>query len=270
RRRTRTSLMMVGPELTRQEADAELGRLDVERTNISSALVELDAHPGHRLLDTAAHSGETLRRWTAAKATLAGLHQQFEVYRRALDHAHELRSRRAFDELTELLRGEAIELTNEALPLQRRSLTGPSAVIERVSFTALVDRMNSAFTQVTAVVAEADTIWSTIVQRLDAAQERLTVAQTMADSLDLAEADQPLTVELDRVRAEVAGLRERVVSDPLSVSVDAGAQLPDMADALARQLAAIGSVRDGFIGRTIAIRADLDRLRAAEAEVASV
>jgi hypothetical protein len=262
--------MMVGPELTRQEADTELSRLDLERTNISSALVELDAHPGHQLLDTAALSGETLSRWTSAKAALAGLHQQFEVYRRALDEAHELRSRRAFDELTERLRGDSIELTNEALPLQRRSLTGPSTLIERVSFAALADRMNSVFTQVTAVVAEADTIWSTIVQRLDTAQERLAKAQAMADSLNVAETDPPLAGELDRVRAEVARLGERVVSDPLSVPVDAGAQLPAMADAVGQRLAAIGSVRDGFIERVAAIRAELDQLRATEAELASV
>jgi hypothetical protein len=262
--------MTVGPELTKQEADAELGRLDLERTNISAALVELDAHPGHQLLETAARSGETLRRWTSARATLAGIHQQFETYRLALDDAHDLRSRRAFGELTELLRGESIELSNEALPLQRRSLTGPSTVIERVSFAALVDRMNSEFTQVAAVVAEADTIWSTIVQRLDTAQERLTQAQALADSLSLAETEPSLAAELDRVRAEVARLRERVVSDPLSVSIDDGAQLPAQADAIAQRLTAIESVRDGFVGRVTAIRAELDRLRAAEAEVSSL
>jgi len=262
--------MTIGPELTKQEADAELGRLDLQSTNISAALIELDAHPGQRLLDTAALSGETLRRWTSAKATLAGLHQQFQTYRLALDEAHGLRTRRAFDELAQLLRGESIELTNEALPLQQRSLIGPSTVIEKVSFAALADRMNTAFTQITALVVEADTIWSTTVQRLDTAQERLTKAQAMADSLNLAETGQSLAADLDRLRAEAAQLRERLVSDPLSVPADAGAQLPAMADNLAQRLAAIGSVRDGFIERVAAIRAELDRLRAAEAELAGV
>lgn len=256
---------MANPELTRQQADAELDRLDAERSAISSALVEIDNHPGHLLLEAATLRGETSRRWPPARAALAGVHQLFESYRDALDRAHELRSRREFGELTELLRGESIELSNEALPLRQRSLTGPSAVVERVGLVTAVERMNTAFSLVTAVVADADAIWSAIVPRLDAAQEVLREARTLAGRLALTETDPALAAELDRMHADVTGLRERLAADPLSLPLDAGEPLPDRARAVLNRVAAVASLRDGFASRIAATRDGLDRLRAAQA-----
>lgn len=257
---------MAGPELTRQQADTELARLDAERAAISAALVELDSHPGHRLLDAAGLRGETSRRWGAAKSALASLHEQFDAYRQALDRAHELRSRRELGELTELLRGESIELTHDAVPLQRRSLTGPSAVVERIGFAALVDRMNTAFTQVTAVVAEADAKWSLIVSRLDAAQEQVRRAKALAGPLRLPETDRSLATELTRLDGDVAALREQLASDPLTVPDSAGEQFAGRASAILDRLSAITAVRDGFVERLAAAKAGLDQLRAAQAD----
>ena len=257
---------MAGPELTRQQADAELARLDAERAAISAALVELDSHPGNRVLDAAGPRGETLRRWGTAKAALASLHEQFDAYRQALDQAHELRSRREFGALTELLHGESIELSHTAVPLQRRSLTGPSAVVERVGFGTVVDRMNAAFTQVSAVVADAEAKWSLIVGRLDAAQEQVRRAQALAGPLRLPETDRSLAAELAGLDADVSTLRDRLASDPLSVPDSAGELFAPRASAIVDRLSAIAAVRDGFVERLAAARAGLDQLRAAEAD----
>lgn len=260
---------MAGPELSRQQADTELDRLDAECAAISTALLELDNHPGHLLLRAATLRGETLRRWTPARAALAALHQQFEAYRGCLARAHELRSQREFRELTDLLRDASIELSNEALPLQRRSLTGPTAVVERISLSALVTRMNTEFAQVASVVADADGIWSAVVRRLDQAQERISAARALAGGLALAGGDGVLAAELDRLDAELAELRERLAGDPLSVPAESGEQLPVRAGALLDRLAEVAAVRDGFVERIAAARAAVDRVRAAEAELAA-
>ncbi|HET8642134.1 MAG TPA: hypothetical protein VFM37_09355, partial [Pseudonocardiaceae bacterium] len=261
---------MTGPELTRHQADAELARLDAEQAAISAALVELDSHPGQLLLDGTAPDGETARRWAPAKTALAVLHEQFDAYRAAVERAHQLRSRRELGELTELLRGESVVLSNEAVPLQRRSLTGPSALAERVRLATVVDRMNAAFGQVTAVVAEVEAVWSAVVRRVDPAQERVRAARALAEELSLesGEGDRELVAELDRLQADVTTLRERLAADPLTVAADAGEQLPARAGALLDRLKRIARVRDGFAGRLAGARAELDRLCAAEAELA--
>ena len=261
---------MTGPELTRHQADAELARLDAEQAAISAALVELDSHPGQLLLDGTAPDGETARRWAPAKTALAVLHEQFDAYRAAVERAHQLRSRRELGELTELLRGESVVLSNEAVPLQRRSLTGPSALAERVRLATVVDRMNAAFGQVTAVVAEVEAVWSAVVRRVDPAQERVRAARALAEELSLepGEGDRELVAELDRLQADVTALRERLAVDPLTLAADAGEQLPARAGALLDRLKRIARVRDGFAGRLTGARAELDRLCAAEAELA--
>ena len=61
--------------------DAELTHHVDEQARIADALLELERHPGHRLLATAALTGVTASRWVATQGLLASLWAVLATYR---------------------------------------------------------------------------------------------------------------------------------------------------------------------------------------------
>ena len=58
--------------------NTELARWVAVEGRMATALVELENHPGHRLLCTIAATGRTAERWASARDILAGLWQEFQ------------------------------------------------------------------------------------------------------------------------------------------------------------------------------------------------
>ena len=77
------------------ELDAELTRRVEEQTRIADALVELERHPGHRLLATASLTGVTATRWAATRELLAALWADLATHRAIVADACAVRTRRA-------------------------------------------------------------------------------------------------------------------------------------------------------------------------------
>jgi hypothetical protein len=142
---------MDGVVLSREEIDRALEQVEADSERIAESLVAMDAHPGHRLLRDTALTGLTAQRWTEAGAAMTTLWEQYATYRDLVARAREVRSRRSkpgdeeIEELTHILHGPVVELDSEAVPIERRGLTGPAQVTERITMAELLARMRQAF-----------------------------------------------------------------------------------------------------------------------------
>lgn len=254
--------------MSRDEAATVLARRQDELDRITSALLELDDHRGHKLLTGGELTGETRRRWDAARARLDSLWRTFDAYKRVLTRAHDVASRHGrpddndLVELTLLLTGPSIELGIEAPPLEQRTLLGPTS--ERITLDDALERMNAAYSEAADVVGAADTAWSALLTRLGAADEALRGVRTALGELDADDA------QADRIAAELEELRRAVLADPLSFA-QGGRFDTSRIDALATELAELGAeldaavrVRQRFAERLRAIETAVGEVAAAE------
>ncbi|WUH96873.1 hypothetical protein OHR68_25340 [Spirillospora sp. NBC_00431] len=261
--------------MSRDEADRALARLRDERERISAALLELEAHQGYQLLEGAALDGETLRVRSEVRAGLASLWALFDAYGRTLGAAEELRARHArpgqaqLKELTWLLAGPSVELPAEEVPLERRTLLSvPSG--EKLTLRAAVERMTPLYEEAARAVAALDSVWSALLSRLAEVEAERRAAEELLASLGGTEP------ELDRLRADLAGVATVVRSDPMALARDGRAdtgRLDAIRTGLAevrRGLAEAERLRDGFADRLRGVAAVLERLRETEAEARRV
>lgn len=70
-----------GQVMSRAEVDEGLERLRAEEDEISAALLEVEDHPGYRLLNGAALTGLTLERWTTAKTVIGTLREGLAAHK---------------------------------------------------------------------------------------------------------------------------------------------------------------------------------------------
>ncbi|WP_034483508.1 hypothetical protein [Actinomadura oligospora] len=240
--------------MTREEADEALARLRDERDRISAGLLDLDGHPGRRMLDGAAMSGVSAELQARVADRMARLWLLFDRYRGALAAAEELRARHArpktpeLTELTRLLDGRAVELEPEHVPLEKRGLLGGPGP-ERLTLQATVRRMTGLYDEVTRDVAAVDAAWSALLPALEAAETRHREAAALAAALEASLA------EVDGLGREVAEAGRVVRSDPLSLAGKSG---PDTSalTALAHRLGEVAArlreamrLREGYAGR---------------------
>ncbi|KAA2255216.1 hypothetical protein F0L68_28760 [Solihabitans fulvus] len=258
--------------MTQDEVDLVLTRLSADCDAMTAALVDLEDHPGRRLLDGAQLSGVTLARWTAAKAQSARLWEDFERYRSILDRARQVRARRGrpgnpeLTELTELLTGRVVERSTAAIPLPQRALTGPATRTERVTLPELVELMTSSYHEVAEVVADSEAIWSAFARRLDRAEDTARAARALADSLGLPD-------RLAAVSAELADTRLLAFSDPLSLATNTHqpdfcrvTRVEDDLAAAHTELRSLARLREDLAGQLARATAAVRKVATAEAD----
>ncbi|HEU5475967.1 MAG TPA: hypothetical protein VFV67_35525 [Actinophytocola sp.] len=254
------------PALDREAADRALQRLGADSDNIAEGLVAMDSHPGHQLLRAATLTGLTRTRWAQASTAMATLWDQFAAYRALLDRARAVRARRArpgqaeLDELAELLTGKVVELNQQQIPIERRSLTGPGLIVERITLTELVARMKSGYATVTALLAEVDAATAEALRRIDTVETELAALAGLAASFGPA----PLP-ELEWIRDELADIRVAVAADPLAGPGDRLAEIEvDLAE-LRERFAGMADIRDTLderVARISGVLAEIDGTQA--------
>ncbi len=249
---------MSGALLTKERADAALARLATDSDRIAESLVAMDAHAGHQLLRGATPTGLTAQRWTEASAAMATLWEQFATYRATLDRARAVRDRRSkpgdeeLAELTELLTGPVVELDAQHVPIERRGLTGPAHVVERITLDQLLHRMQASFDLVTGVLAAAESAWSAVIGRLDPLDGELHAVSVLAESV--AAGDKSVAATVNRIRRGLERVREQLITDLLTVHRDD--PLPGLTTELAElraRLVELESVRATFDQRLAAL-----------------
>ncbi|WP_131740444.1 hypothetical protein [Actinomadura roseirufa] len=259
------------PPMGRDEADRTLAHLRDEKERIGSALLELEAHQGYRLLQGSALEGETRRLQSTVRSRMASLWSLFDLYGGVLGAAEELRARHSrpgqahLAELTRLLAGPSVELPAEEVPLERRTLlSAPSG--ERLTLQDVVARMTPQYQEVARMVAGLDAVWSALLSRLAEAEAERNAAETLLDALG---GTDPV---LARLTAGLGSAAATVRSDPMALARDGRAdtaRLDELHAALVerrRALEEADRLRAGFADRLRGIAVVLDLVREAEAE----
>jgi hypothetical protein len=261
---------MSGALLTKERADAALARLATDSDRIAESLVAMDAHAGHQLLRGTTPTGLTAQRWTEASAAMAALWEQFATYRATLDRARAVRDRRSkpgdeeLAELTELLTGPVVELDAKHVPIERRGLTGPAHVVERITLDQLLNRMQASFDLVTGVLAAAESAWSAVIGRLDPLDGELHAVSVLAESV--AAGDKSVAAAVNRIRRGLERVREQLITDLLTVHRDD--PLPGLTTELAElraRLVELESVRATFDQRLAALDRTVSDVEGVEA-----
>ncbi|QXJ24916.1 hypothetical protein AGRA3207_006331 [Actinomadura graeca] len=257
--------------MSRDEADRALAHLRDEKERIGSALLELEDHPGYRLLKGAAVDGETRRVQAGVQSRVSELWALFDLYGRVLGAAEELRARQPrpgqeqLARLTWLLAGPSVELPAEEVPLERRTLlSAPSG--ERLTLQAAVERMTPLYEEAARSVAAVDAVWSALLSRLAEVEAERRAAVALRETLGGADPG------LDGLVAELAAAAAAVRSDPMGLTSDGRADTARL-DALHASLTAVrrgleeaDRLRTGFDDRIRGVADVLERLREAEAE----
>ena len=264
---------------TRQAIDAAIERRAQERSGVSAGLMELDDHPGRRLLDGAALAGVTAKAWARASAELAALYTVFEAYQNVLDRIGVMRGGpktklgdRELAALADLLTGRSVALPRQAIPFERRGLLDPASTQDFITLDEAVAEMTRTYSIVKKTAVEAEDAWNRLLDPLDDLAREVRGARGVADRVGLADTD-PVIGRLARIEGETATLRKAALSDPLGVVAGNGAGTPAKVAGLLRDTAEVRTeleralaARTEFDERLAKIRGTADLVAAAEAE----
>lgn len=229
--------------LSPEALDGELTRHVSEQDRITDALLELERHPGHRLLSGAALTGVTAARWAAAREHLATLWADLAAHRAVVADACTVRTRRQRPgerEWTEL---------HELLAARPVPSSAPGATL---TLGELAARMDGRLREVAAVLEAVETVHLAALAGLGPLAERVRDAQARAR--ELLEPDEPVVAALAALVAGVDARLATCTNDPLSLPVRLPRDLVDGLDG--------GPGRDGASG--------IDAIEACLAERATI
>jgi hypothetical protein len=238
--------------------DAELTRRVEAQNHLADALVELERHPGNRLLGSAALTGTTAGRWATVRDLLPRLWADLATHRVVVAAACAVRTRRPrpgereWAELHELLVARTVEAST-------------------LTLGELATRMEGRIREVADVLEAAETVHLAALAGLGPLVERVRDAQ--GRGRELLEPDDPDAAALAALATAVDERLATCTNDPLSLPArlprDLAAGLDDGLDAIEARLAELATVRDGWADRRRAVAdavAALDPLWAREAQ----
>jgi hypothetical protein len=257
----------MAPRWTNDALDAELARRVEAQARIADALVELERHPGHRLLAATALTGASARRWADVRELLPRLWADLAAHRTAVAAACAARTRRTrpgegeWTELHRLLVEPSIEVDRTPVALRDRGIDGASVDVRTATLGELAERMDGSFREVVAVLETAESVHLAALAALGPLAERLRGARSRATALlDPADPDAATLANL------ATAVDERVAActhDPLAHS---GRPPRELAAELSGDIdAALGAVE----ARLAALSAVCDAWPQQRAEVAA-
>jgi hypothetical protein len=225
--------------------EAELAQRSAAEGRIATSLVELERHPGHALLSGSRLTGRTAQEWARASADLAGLWQDFDIYRRVLVAARDALARPGAigdPELHRLLREPSIEVGRSVV---ERKLTGAVERVESITLAELADRMGAAFDRVHDLFVTSHDLNESFLAAIGPLAERLRAARQLAAELE--------DTRVAELTTRVEELTARCTTDPLSLAdtpADAAlAELGARVDTLTADLAGAAAARDAWDDR---------------------
>ena len=250
------------------DLDAELARHVDARSRIGAALLAVEQHPGNALLTSMTPAGTTARRWDVARDALGAVWRDFEIYRRTLETATQVRgegsrlSPSVRAELHRLLHEPSIEVGRT---LVERRLTGDVESIDTITLERLGERMDRSYRLVRDLVDAVAERHRELVEGIGPLVGRLRAARSLA-------------AELGSEPSGLAGLVTRLeeiervcAADPLAVPDRAPEPVRSDVDAdlteIEAELAGMARLRDGWDERVSGLRramAELDTLSTAE------
>jgi hypothetical protein len=205
---------------------AALEHLEASLAAFTTGLSEIEESPSYLMLQDAAVTGETARKYGKAAAEARDLWAYLEAARAQLSAA------RAHYDAKGVKGSNGAEL--------RRLLEQPwfAATIgtdppRNLSVGQTLAEVRRRYEAIRAGVTEVDRLWASVLPRVDAARTTLDRLQGEADDLGVLE---PL---IGRARALADDLAERLIDDPASVSAADGANLDVQVAKAAKQMSAL-------------------------------
>jgi len=202
-------------------------------TSLRSAIADVEAMPSHLMLVDAEEGTETARKYGKAAK-----HAE-DVW--LLVHAADAQlvvAREHVDEKGGSGRHEA-EL-HRLLSDSWYSVTLSDGAVRSLSVQQTLSELRNRFEAVREGVALIDQLWVSLLPRIEAARETVTRLELEAEALGIVE---PL---IGRAKALAEDLAERLISDPLSVTVGDGSQLDIQVASAAKQLSKLRSGHDNL------------------------
>jgi hypothetical protein len=244
--------------------DRNLAALRGMVATMSTNLVDLETDAGRTRLDQSPLTGTTATQWSQASSDLAALWQWFTQLNDILAKATELRGTKArldqgpLAQLDWLVNGPSVELSTANIPVAERGLFGPAETTVRCSPPQLLELMRSAFDHVVAVIRACSQRWSSLDSRLTPLSDQLATAERLA-----AAAGESHHPELDQARAQLEGLRQAAMCDPLTASEDSVAAVAASLNAVVDDLRQVVQLRENLGARLTEARSLVAELQAA-------
>jgi len=223
-----------------QAAPADLAGRIAAQSAIAAALIDLEGHPAHQLLTAPGLTGTTEQRWSAGKAQLAALWDDFARFQAVVAEASVTDDP---GQRHRLLTGPAIEVGRTVVA---ERITGREEHVERITLDELTARMDTSFTEVRALLRAVQEQHEAHVARTDPLADALATARRFADTLD-AEAE---AIRARTLSARLHELSEAAALDPLGAAEPAAlARLDEIAadvERLADRLTEAARLRGGW------------------------
>jgi hypothetical protein len=249
--------------------DAELAHRVEAEAQMATALMELENHPGHRLLSAVTSTGQTAARWASARDILAGLRQDFGTYQAVVAAAHTIRARQAqpgageLAELHHLLVEPSVEVARTAVGLPEHQLTEAAEHVETITLQQLSARMDAAFGHVSEVVVTCDAVHQAFLTGLPPLAERVAAVRELAAEL-IPDGDDPITTAVASITATIDDMGRACTTDPLSLAERPATEVLAGLDAeiarVSAWLAGLASVRDSWEARLAELAVTLQEI----------
>jgi len=230
------------------DVDAELREHTEAQARIAGSLIELEQHPGHRLLVSGPVTGATAARWATVGPLLESLWRNFGRYRDALEAARKVRGTRArpgqdvLAEVHRLLTMPSVEVARTEVGLAERGLTGAAERVEIISLAELSGRMHEDFNEVSKFFITCAAVHEEAMAQLTSQMQRLQAAAQSARELDVS------CPELGLLTSTLGDLERQASADPLSLAgagiAGALAEVSAGLNGLGARLASIAEARD--------------------------
>jgi len=233
---------------------------------VSSTMLELETDTHWLMLERAPVTGATDLARAHAREALKDVWQRYGELSDVLEEAKTHRDKsahdtRASEAARQLLWGESVVVQVTSVDVANRALFSPATAIEKCTPEAALRSMSQTYEAVRSAVADVSIAWGEWAPRVGAARRRAEDQASLARALDDDSASWAAAVT-----TRLAGLADRLLTDPLSVEggeVDAAVA---EADALVTRLASARETRARIEATLLAGEARLAELREAASQ----
>jgi sulfur transfer complex TusBCD TusB component (DsrH family) len=202
---------------TAAHGEAAAERLATEQQAIIENLINLEDHPGRKLLNSTALEGVSLACRAEVLDGLAMLWLLYESYRSAAVRVRAVMARRS-------------RLTRAAIRAVESLVTGAAMVAvphpegsgapRKLSLNELVAEIHTLYGRVHEVVTAVEQVWSELTARIDHCDTVLRNAERLAVELGLTADQDPAPGVLSRLAVRLGEVRRIVLTDPLQLWAD--------------------------------------------------
>lgn len=201
--------------------------------SLRTAIADLEAMPSHLMLKDAKEGTETARKYGKAAKHADDLWILVQAADAQLTVANDYFAEKGASGRNQ---AELIRLLSDSW----YAVTFTDRSVRTLSVPQTLNELRNKFEAIREGVALIDQLWVSLLPRIEAARETVARLESEAEALGIVE---PL---IGRAKSLAEDLAERLVSDPLSVTVGDGSQLDMQVASAAKQISKLRSGHDNL------------------------